>query len=756
MIPSDLSNLKVWWKADALSLSDGDAVGTWTDSSGLGYDMTQGTAGYKPIYRTNRINGKAAVDFDGVDDKLIRSATNLWKTTWFPNGYAIYAVFKAHSASVAISAYYEAQSIFADTSYGTDALSVGTSGGLPVLAGAHRYDPGSLTTGIIKPCPLNDWHFCHYRYTHVAATPQYVVGVSIDGGPLTDSAATGPYTGTTSSEAGLGVRPSAAGTGWFDGEIAEVFGFDYAHSTSDQQLMLDYIRAKYFPATASQTEQVRDTLSRRLWIRRRPNGLLEVNAPLWMMDAEILDRVYIESPFGPHAQGSGWAEKRWQRRAFSVLRSEPDPGTNTVRLLLFDRRPVDALLWDAGWSRSGGAGAKADGVARFWPGGTRTFTRASRAWGINPADSAQVTAHADNDPLLTYNGEVFEPASTNSITRSSFISGTTGLTVVAGSGGGAAAVDTTVLLFSPEVTPNSFKLTGGTTESSVQFPDTAGLTGNARVSVDHYDDSNGALVLRISRTSDGFYWNDGTGAFVSTTPIDISLPVTQDKAASRWSSKAIALSAQALRVVAAVTVSTRVCHVFHAQAEVATNATSRIVTDGAAVTRAKSRLLIGNGTGLRCVNVAQGTVLAEVIPDWASADIGNTNRGILYAYYDASNYFLLQYNGTSDRFEFIGRRSGVTYTAYKATTVVAGTAYKLAGRWTGIEAELGLSAYTLSCFVDGVKGTDATMSGAVAEVASADLEVGSTTDAENWGGVVRRRLSRPYPMTDEEIGRFEA
>jgi hypothetical protein len=203
-------------------------------------------------------------------------------------------------------------------------------------------------------------------------------------------------------------------------------------------------------------------------------------------------------------------------------------------------------------------------------------------------------------------------------------------------------------------------------------------------------------------------------------------------------------------------VNARICHVFHAQVETATHATSRIVTDGAAGTRAKSRLLIGNGTGVRCVNAAQGTLLAEVVADWATADIGNTNRGIFYAYHDASNYLLVQYNGTSDRFEFLLRRSGTTVTAYKSQTVVKGTAYKIAARWTGVEAELGLSAYTASLFVDGTKGTDATAGGVMTEAGTANLEVGSTADAENWGGAIRRRLSRPYPMSDEEIGRFEA
>jgi hypothetical protein len=66
--PSDISGLNGWWKADSLSLADGDPVTTWTDSSGSGYDLTEATL--RPSYQTNEQNGLPAVRFDGVDDRL--------------------------------------------------------------------------------------------------------------------------------------------------------------------------------------------------------------------------------------------------------------------------------------------------------------------------------------------------------------------------------------------------------------------------------------------------------------------------------------------------------------------------------------------------------------------------------------------------------------------------------------------------------------------------------------------------------------
>lgn len=63
--PANLgSELKAWFRADAITgLNDGDAVATWSDSSGNGFSATQGTAGLRPVFKTNILNGLPAVRF---------------------------------------------------------------------------------------------------------------------------------------------------------------------------------------------------------------------------------------------------------------------------------------------------------------------------------------------------------------------------------------------------------------------------------------------------------------------------------------------------------------------------------------------------------------------------------------------------------------------------------------------------------------------------------------------------------------------
>src|SRR6185369_11628550 len=65
------TSLTVWarYKAsDMVAVGDGNAVGTWTDSSGNARDMTQGTAARKPLLRTaatGLVGNTFAIEFLG-------------------------------------------------------------------------------------------------------------------------------------------------------------------------------------------------------------------------------------------------------------------------------------------------------------------------------------------------------------------------------------------------------------------------------------------------------------------------------------------------------------------------------------------------------------------------------------------------------------------------------------------------------------------------------------------------------------------
>ncbi len=76
--PAAIPGLAAWWKADSFSLADGTAVGgagnEWLDQSGSGNDLSQATAGSQPVFKTNIVNGKPVVRFDGVNDLLLMAS----------------------------------------------------------------------------------------------------------------------------------------------------------------------------------------------------------------------------------------------------------------------------------------------------------------------------------------------------------------------------------------------------------------------------------------------------------------------------------------------------------------------------------------------------------------------------------------------------------------------------------------------------------------------------------------------------------
>ena len=71
--PASLSGLVAWYEADRITgvLADGTAVASWTDLSGHGYDLNMSTGAFQPIFKTNILNSKPCVRFDGTDDFLI-------------------------------------------------------------------------------------------------------------------------------------------------------------------------------------------------------------------------------------------------------------------------------------------------------------------------------------------------------------------------------------------------------------------------------------------------------------------------------------------------------------------------------------------------------------------------------------------------------------------------------------------------------------------------------------------------------------
>jgi hypothetical protein len=81
--------------SDASTISDtGGSVDTWSDKSGNGYDLTQGTGSEQPKTGTATINGLNVMEYDGANTQWLSNASMPW------NGISltVFAVYEINAS----------------------------------------------------------------------------------------------------------------------------------------------------------------------------------------------------------------------------------------------------------------------------------------------------------------------------------------------------------------------------------------------------------------------------------------------------------------------------------------------------------------------------------------------------------------------------------------------------------------------------------------------------------------------------------
>lgn len=128
--PAQLATTPSWWlDASALTgLSDNDPCSSFTDMSGNGrHFIASGTA--RATYKTNVLNGKAVLRFDGVDDTYVCNTNT--------SICSIAVVAKYTNATLAV----DYAGLFTGNGAGNDAYLVGSSAG-----GTSFYPPPANVT----------------------------------------------------------------------------------------------------------------------------------------------------------------------------------------------------------------------------------------------------------------------------------------------------------------------------------------------------------------------------------------------------------------------------------------------------------------------------------------------------------------------------------------------------------------------------------------------------------------------------------
>lgn len=92
--PSQIAGLMAWYDASdtsSISLSGSD-VTQWNDLSGNNYNLTQGTAAYRPQSGTRTINSLNVLDYQDTNDSLAASTQNEWTFMHDATGCTIFYV----------------------------------------------------------------------------------------------------------------------------------------------------------------------------------------------------------------------------------------------------------------------------------------------------------------------------------------------------------------------------------------------------------------------------------------------------------------------------------------------------------------------------------------------------------------------------------------------------------------------------------------------------------------------------------------
>lgn len=222
--PKSIAGLQLWLDASTISGSDGDAVGTWSDLSGNGRNATQSTALAKPVLKTNIVNGRAVVRFDGVDD-FVSGAVAITGSTY--TLFAVALVKNAASSYGRIVSLAVASTATAD--WNTTPYSV-----------LQRF-PGNLMMGYRSSSGLSRAALSYD--TNTLWTSQFTGSQHVlykNGAAQTAYSSSGSFSVTTFRLA----VDSQLGQ-WLSCDLAEIALYSGSLSSTDRGKVEEYLRAKY-------------------------------------------------------------------------------------------------------------------------------------------------------------------------------------------------------------------------------------------------------------------------------------------------------------------------------------------------------------------------------------------------------------------------------------------------------------------------------------------------------------------------------
>jgi len=209
------------YRAEDLSLTDGDSIPTLTDISGNGNDLTQNTITEQPLYNEN-LGSYKAIQFDGIDDRIFNNSLFIPSST-----QCFFAVIKTNSSTLNRVVF----NLFGVARRATMTINDTVLGNYG--ASFNDPNPNTLTTSV----NVNDdsWHLLVARNLGTSSE------IYFDGG----SAVTLTAANVALNISQLNLGSLANGGRYYDGAIAEFIGYSQNITNAQLQNISNFLINKY-------------------------------------------------------------------------------------------------------------------------------------------------------------------------------------------------------------------------------------------------------------------------------------------------------------------------------------------------------------------------------------------------------------------------------------------------------------------------------------------------------------------------------
>jgi Domain of unknown function (DUF2341)/Concanavalin A-like lectin/glucanases superfamily/Fibronectin type III domain/SdrD B-like domain/Calx-beta domain/IPT/TIG domain len=223
-------NNKLWLASNSgtSTKTDGAAISSWIDKSGNGNNVTQSTVANQPTLKNNIQNGRPVVRFDGINDFLNNTTSDISS-----NQRSLIVVAKANTSAN--------KNVFTFKRTGPiRSYAVGQSGGLYYISSDGVNNASNYTTGNTDALTQSPFVGMFLQNGTGLGSLSYYLNSSqqtLNAAQLTSDTGVAGFT--------LAFREDYPQGGYLDGDISEIIVTDTVINSTERQTLENYLNTKY-------------------------------------------------------------------------------------------------------------------------------------------------------------------------------------------------------------------------------------------------------------------------------------------------------------------------------------------------------------------------------------------------------------------------------------------------------------------------------------------------------------------------------